>query len=158
VFFGLSQDDVVQADGSEFKGGSFEKTVDNGVSTHLVTRPLKEESTHWRVMGDLLGNEAIVRSNNFVGFSQKRVEGLSCSSINFGVLSNQEASHIGSSFDWVLFSNSSIHQFVERCYFRDLLKHTYRFIKPNRHCDLGHILSNCTFKDSPYTETLIFRN
>ena len=110
------------------------------------------------MMGHLFGDEAVVRGYHFIGFTQKRVEGFPCSSINFGVLSNQEASHIASSLDWVLFSNSSIHQFVEGCDFRDLLKHTYRFIKPYRHCDLGHVLSNRSLKDGPYTVTLVFWN
>jgi len=135
---------VVHAHCSELKGGAFEETVHNRVSTHLVAWSLKEEGTHRWVMRDLLGNEAVVRCYYFIGFTQKWIEWFSCSSKNFCVLSYQEASHIASSFNWILFSYSPIHQFVERCDFRDLLKHTYRFIKPYRHCDLIYVLSDRT--------------
>ena len=147
---------MVQTDCSKLKRGAFEETVDNGVSTHLVAWTFKEEGTHRWMMRDLLCDKAVVGSYYFIGFTQKGIEGFSCSSKNFGVLSYQEASYIASSFNWVLFSNSFIHQFVERCNFRDFLKHTNRLIKPNGHRDLGHVLSNCTLKDRPHTVTLVF--
>lgn len=110
-------------------------------------------------MGDLLGDKSEVWLNKLECLSEDWVEWLSVSTIDFTVLREKEARNHTHLFAFIILNfESSVHKTGKEYDFRDFLKHTDRFIKPNRHSNLSDIFSNSTLEDLPDTIALVLRD